>query len=1170
VGSRFGVIKLVLITTLAYLPAHAQKQASDKAEPQAQSALTTRSPHGPLNVPCQNCHTVDGWKPIRAVPEFDHNTTRFPLRGLHQNVACTSCHTKPVFANVGHLCAECHADIHRGKLGANCEQCHSVRGWKVQTAQINAHNNRFPLIGAHAAVDCDQCHKNGALSNYTTMSTDCYSCHAKEFQTAQPNHVSLNFPTTCTNCHGMDNWLGAKFDHLKYTGFALTGAHAALDCIACHVNNVYANTPASCVGCHLNDFNKTNNPPHAQAGFPQTCQTCHSTAAWNPATFDHNTFTKFPLTGMHTSVACTQCHINGQYVGTPTDCASCHMKDFNGTTNPNHPQGGFPTTCQSCHTTATWLNATFNHANTGFPLTGAHASLQCSQCHTNGNYNLNSANTVCVNCHQNDYNNTNNPSHVQAAIPTTCSQCHTTTDWNTTTFDHSTTGFPLTGAHLSTPCTSCHVNNNYQLTSANTACVNCHIKDYQGTTQPNHVQANFAQTCQQCHTTTSWANASFDHSTTGWPLTGAHTTLQCAQCHVNGNYTLTSANTVCANCHLTDYNNTTNPNHAQQGFPQTCEQCHNTVAWSQATFNHNNTGFPLTGAHTTLQCAQCHVNNNYNLTSAACITCHLNDYNGTTQPNHVQANIPQTCQQCHSTTNWGNASFDHSTTGFPLTGAHTTLQCSQCHINGNYNLTSANTACVSCHQTDYNNTNNPSHVQANFPTTCQNCHNTTSWGSATFDHSTTGFPLTGFHATLQCVQCHINGNYNLTSANTACVSCHQNDYNGTTNPNHAQAGFPTTCQNCHNTTSWGSGTFDHSTTGFPLTGFHTTLACQQCHVNGNYNLTSANTACVSCHQNDYNGTNNPAHAAAGFPTTCQTCHSTTSWANATFDHSTTGFALTGAHTSLQCTQCHVNNNYSLNSAACVNCHQNDYNGTTNPNHAQAGFPTKCDQCHTTTNWGSGTFDHSTTGWALTGFHTTIACTQCHVNGNYSLTSANTVCVSCHQTDYNNTNNPNHTQVGFPTTCDVCHSTASWANATFNHNNTTFPLTGAHTSVACNLCHVNNNYTTLPTACYGCHQADYQGTTNPNHTSAGFPTTCQTCHTTTSWAGATFNHTWWPTNHGGANGVCATCHTNPNDYSVFQCTNCHLKPQTDSNHQGINGYVYNSANCYQCHKNGGGG
>jgi hypothetical protein len=204
-------------------------------------------------------------------------------------------------------------------------------------------------------------------------------------------------------------------------------------------------------------------------------------------------------------------------------------------------------------------------------------------------------------------------------------------------------------------------------------------------------------------------------------------------------------------------------------------------------------------------------------------------------------------------------------------------------------------------------------------------------------------------------------------------------------------------------------------------------------------------------------------------------------------------------------------------------------------------------------------------------HATTACASCHVNGNYNLTSANTTCISCHQTDYNNTNNPKHSTVGFPTTCDVCHSTTNWTSATFDHSKTTFPLTGAHTTVACTNCHVNNNYTTLPTACFGCHQADYTGTTNPNHASAGFPNTCATCHTTTAWTGATFNHTYFPVNHGNANGVCATCHTNSSNYTVFQCTGCHGNNNAANfHHPNEGGYVYNSVNCLQCHKNGRGG
>ena len=75
------------------------------------------------------------------------------------------------------------------------------------------------------------------------------------------------------------------------------------------------------------------------------------------------------------------------------------------------------------------------------------------------------------------------------------------------------------------------------------------------------------------------------------------------------------------------------------------------------------------------QCAQCHVNNNYSLTSAACCNCHLTDYNGTNNPPHKSAGFPQDCTLCHSTTNWTSATFNHATTGFALTGAHTATQC---------------------------------------------------------------------------------------------------------------------------------------------------------------------------------------------------------------------------------------------------------------------------------------------------------------------------------------------------------------------------------------------------------------------------------------------------------------------------------------------------------------
>ncbi|HUM06778.1 MAG TPA: cytochrome c3 family protein [Terriglobales bacterium] len=769
-------------------------------------AQNTRSPHGSLNLPCQNCHTVYGWKPIRAIPEFDHSQTRYPLRGMHEGVSCTACHTKMVFSNVGNKCADCHADIHKGQMGAACESCHTVRGWNVSLQQIKEHMNRFPLTGAHAALGCEDCHKSGAVGQFKGLSTACYSCHQKDYAAAA---------------------------------------------------------------------------------------------------------------------------------------------------NPNHAAGRFATTCEGCHTVDTWLNAKFDHSLTGFPLTGGHA------------------------------------------VPPR-------------------------------QCEDCHVNNNYSLQQ--TACVGCHLKDFQ---------------------------------------------------------------------------NTTNPNHAQQGFSQSCEACHTTVAWSPANFDHSKSGFPLTGAHMVppRQCSDCHVGNNYTLTQTACVSCHLNDYQSTNNPNHTQQGIPQTCDVCHSTTAWQPANYDHSKTGFPLTGAHTVPP-------------------------------------------------------------------------RQCTDCHVGNNYTITQ--TACVSCHLNDFQGAKNPDHVGAGFPQTCETCHTTTAWQPASFDHSKSGFPLTGSHTVppRQCADCHINNNYTITQ--TACVSCHQQDYNNAKSPVdHIAAKFATTCETCHDTVSWNNGKFDHSTTGWALTGSHTvpPRACTDCHVGSNYSITQTTCVSCHQQDYNNAKSPvDHITANFPTTCETCHDTVNWNNGKFDHSTTGWALTGSHTVPprACTDCHVGNNYKLTQ--TACVTCHLNDFNNTTSPNHVSAGFPQTCEVCHDTVKWTDATFDHSKTGFPLTGSHTVPprVCADCHVNNNYTTLPTACYGCHKTDYQNATNPNHIAAGFPTTCETCHDTIKWADGKFNHTWFPMNHGGANGVCTTCHTNPNDFTVFTCTNCHTKSQTDPKHNGVRGYVYNSVNCYQCHKNGGGG
>jgi hypothetical protein len=176
---------------------------------------TTRSPHGDkLKIPCQECHTAQAWKPLRAKLEFKHSETRFPLRGRHTEAECSDCHVDPNFSNVRSKCQDCHADLHRRKNGAECQLCHNPNGWEVSLHNIyNEHLDRFPLIGAHAAVDCYACHKVGTVGEFNRfgLSTQCVSCHQDMYLKAKsPNHVALGYSLECQQCHiSMDTWYRA-------------------------------------------------------------------------------------------------------------------------------------------------------------------------------------------------------------------------------------------------------------------------------------------------------------------------------------------------------------------------------------------------------------------------------------------------------------------------------------------------------------------------------------------------------------------------------------------------------------------------------------------------------------------------------------------------------------------------------------------------------------------------------------------------------------------------------------------------------------------------------------------------------------------------------------------------------------------------------------------------
>ncbi|MFI5253007.1 MAG: hypothetical protein ACHQQQ_11320 [Bacteroidota bacterium] len=1110
-----------------------------------------QSPHGEIKIGCEQCHTADSWK-MRKDSSFDHNSTGFGLTGNHKTVACISCHQKLVFAKMNSSCLSCHLDAHKSELGNDCQRCHSTTTWLVPNMRQKHQQTRFPLIGAHTTVDCEACHAQQSTHHYAGTPIACISCHQNEFQTAaNPNHILAGFDVDCARCHSSTatTWSNG-FDH-NQTRFPLSGAHRTVLCSQCHTNNVFTHLKTDCYSCHIQNFTSAQSPNHVSLGFDHSCQNCHTTTAWQPAQFDHST-THFLLTGAHITVACQSCHVNGNYQITYTSCYQCHNTNFNTSSNPNHVAGNFSHDCTTCHTTTAWSPANFDHNTTHFSLTGAHVSVACVACHTNGNFQLVYSN--CYQCHSANFTGTTNPNHVAGNFSHDCTTCHSTLAWTPATFDHNTTHFPLTGKHTTLTCQQCHANGNYQLTY--TDCYQCHSSQYQNATDPNHVAGNFSHDCSPCHNTNSWSDGTFNHTTTGFALVGQHALITCQSCHVNNNYSLLSAD--CNQCHNASYTTATNPNHVARNFSLNCSSCHTSTAWSPASFDHNTTHFPLTGAHPAVACLSCHVGGNYNIVYTDCYQCHSSNFTGTTNPDHVALNLSQDCTICHSTSAWTPASFDHNTTHFPLTGAHTSVACLLCHTSGNFKL--VYTDCYQCHSANFTGILNPNHVTGNYSHNCTTCHTTTAWTPATFDHSTTHFPLTGAHPAVACLTCHIGGNYQLVF--TDCYQCHSTNFAGATSPDHTGGLFSHDCTTCHNTTAWTPATFDHNTTHFQLTGKHLTITCQACHLNGNYQLTY--TDCYQCHSAEYQRVTDPNHVAGNFSHNCLLCHTTNDWSNGTFNHTTTGFPLLGIHQTTACVACHVNNNYTLSTTDCYQCHNVNFTGTKNPDHVAGAYSHDCTTCHTLTGWTPATFDHNTTHFQLTGAHSSVVCLSCHTNNNYQLMYTN--CYQCHSTNFTGALNPNHVTGNFSQDCTTCHTTTAWSPATFDHNTTHFPLTGYHLTMTCQTCHTNGNYQLVYTNCYQCHSANFTGALNPNHVAGNFSQDCTTCHNTTAWSPATFDHntTHFPLTGFHLTMACQTCHTNGNFQLVYsacyQCHNTDFTGAINPNHVAGN----YSQDCTICH------
>jgi hypothetical protein len=664
-----------------------------------------------------------------------------------------------------------------------------------------------------------------------------------------------------------------------------------------------------------------------------------------------------------------------------------------------------------------------------------------------------------------------------------------------------------------------------------------------------------------------WARAQFSPG----ELSKAHHQLEglrnCEKCHEPG---AGLSNARCTSCHseIAKRQDAKDGLHGRAVVREaSCDSCHHEHrgeafdirALEEKTFDHNRTGFALDGQHQKVKCTQCHdprlitdksVENLRKQTGRktylglgdACASCHFDEHRG---------QLGAKCETCHTSTGWKPASkFSHATTGFPLTGKHRAVACSQCHTSQNDPAHGdaflpphastfarfsdvAHSACTSCHEDAHD---------GHFGQRCTSCHSTEGWHALSKQaadsgfHDKTRFPLRGGHIGVPCQQCHgpAGGKPAVFKGLpfAACTDCHADVHAGQLAA--AKAGKGATCDACHTVESFTPTTFtvdQHAGTAFPLDGAHAAVPCSTCHtqdaklkkalpkavatrlaafgrsaqvVTTSFTAPGPLQRCETCHRDPHGGQFNDTMGTQG----CTACHNTRSFHDVAFDHDKdTGFPLSGAHHAVQCTRCHE-----------TVVGKNGERKT-----VYASTPKQCAACHTDVHMGQ-------------------------------LAAANGA-----------------------TDCAGCHETSAFKTTHFDHASTRFALVGAHSSEPCVSCHTRVHvkadkdvirFKPLPTQCAECHRDAHNGAySTPEFTSlvgiaevssGALSAPCDTCHKPETWHDVHFaqhDKTSFPLSGAHAKADCSECHQQGFAQAmVHNCTACHRDP-----HAGSLG-----AQCAGCH------
>ena len=169
-------------------------------------------------------------------------------------------------------------------------------------------------------------------------------------------------------------------------------------------------------------------------------------------------------------------------------------------------------------------------------------------------------------------------------------------------------------------------------------------------------------------------------------------------------------------------------------FPADCSMCHVGSNWDQLKasfkFDHKKeTGYELKGSHKQALCLRCHNDRGpvQSFLAKGCAGCHEDYHYG---------QLGQNCTKCHNEVTWRpvNQIALHNRTRFPLTGSHVLVACQRCHIGARVGVFQPiDVQCLTCHQVDLANANNPPHLNLGYVNQCHRCHIPTTWNQATID-----------------------------------------------------------------------------------------------------------------------------------------------------------------------------------------------------------------------------------------------------------------------------------------------------------------------------------------------------------------------------------------------------------------------------------------------------